>query len=124
MNDLIGLQYRWGARPSDGTNETDCFQLACEIRRRLGLVDISSEFAWTYEQYTAETLSRTRLIRWLLKRGERIKMARHGALALVAGGTSAALGTVVDHNLILISPGGSVISVPVSRASFHCFWVE
>ena len=63
MNDLIGLQYRWGARPSDGTNETDCFQLSCEVRRRLGLADVSSEFEWVYEEYTAETLSRMRLIR-------------------------------------------------------------
>ena len=58
MNDLIGLEYRWGAKPGDGSRQTDCFQLACEIRRRMGLSDLSEEFAWTYEQYSAETLKR------------------------------------------------------------------
>ena len=124
MNDLIGLQYRWGARPSDGTNETDCFQLACEIRKRLGLADISAEFAWVYGHYSPKTLRPSRLARWLLKRGKRIKMPRHGALALLADTENAALGTVLDHSLVLIAPGGSVVSVPANRVLFHCFWVE
>jgi len=124
MNDLIGLEYRWGAKPGDGSRQTDCFQLACEIRRRMGLSDLSEEFAWTYEQYSAETLKRSRLARWLLQRGERIKMARHGAMALIAKSNNAALGTVVGQRLVFIAPGGRVISAPTSRVLTHCFWVE
>ena len=44
MNDLIGLQYQWGARFADGKGYTDCFQLVCEIRKRLGLSDYSGKF--------------------------------------------------------------------------------
>ena len=35
MNDLIGLEYQWGAHFRDGRGKTDCFQLVCEIRERL-----------------------------------------------------------------------------------------
>jgi hypothetical protein len=55
MNDLIGLAYRWGCRPGDGTGCTDCFQLVCAVRRQLGLPDHAAQFEWVYREQTAET---------------------------------------------------------------------
>jgi hypothetical protein len=49
FNDLIGLPYQWGAAPWSG--KTDCFQLACEVHKRLGFADYSNQFEWVYELY-------------------------------------------------------------------------
>ena len=83
MNDLIGLEYQWGSHFRDGQGKTDCFQLVCEIRERIGLSDYSEKFAWAYESYTAESLKPARLARWLLGEGKRLKLPVHGAVALL-----------------------------------------
>ena len=124
MNDLIGLEYCWGAHPRDGRNKTDCFQLVCEIRTRLGLSDHSERFAWAYWWFTPETLKPRHVARWLLQSGKRIKMPRDGAVALLAEPENAALGTVVDGRVICIAPGGRVVSVPLERVKAYYFWVD
>lgn len=92
MNDLIGLEYCWGAHPRDGRNKTDCFQLVCEIRFRLGLSDYTEKFAWAYWLYNENTLKPRNMARWLLQEGERIKMPVTGAVALLKESNNAALG--------------------------------
>lgn len=124
MNDLIGLKYCWGARPSDGSGKTDCFQLVCEIRSRLGLSDYTESFAWAYWLYSPETLKPIHVARWLLKSGKRIKMPTDGAVALIARSKRPALGSVVDDRLIFIAPGESVVSLPLDRVKAYYFWVD
>jgi len=121
VNDLIGLEYRWAARPDDGA--TDCFQLMCEVRRRLGLSDYSERFAWVYEEYSPETLNSSSIARWLLQSGKRIRIAKSGVSALLAQ-RNPALGTVVDGDLIFISSGQKVIRVPVSRVKAYYFELD
>ncbi len=124
MNDLIGLEYRWGARFSDGKNETDCFQLVCEIRKRLGLSDYSDKFAWAYESYEPETFRPIRLAKWLLETGERLALPRHGAIALLADPTSPALGSVVEGSIVFISPGKRVVRASTNRVPAYYFWID
>lgn len=124
MNDLIGLEYCWGAHPRDGRNKTDCFQLVCEIRSRLGLSDYTEKFSWAYWLYSPETLKPTHMARWLLQEGERIKMPVTGAVALIKDTDNPALGTVTDQGLICIAPGKRVICIPTSRVSAYYFWVD
>jgi hypothetical protein len=124
MNDLIGLEYCWGASLRDGNNQTDCFQLVCEIRKRLGLSDYSDKFAWAYRSYSPKTLTPIRLARWLLEEGRRLKLPEHGAVALLADPTSPALGSVVDGSIVFISPGKRVVRIPASRASAYYFWID
>ncbi len=124
MNDLIGLEYCWGAHPNDGRNKTDCFQLVCEIRTRLGLSDHSERYSWAYWWFTPETLKPRHVVRWLLQSGKRLKMPEHGAVALIADPQNAALGTVIDGSLVFISPGKRVVRVPVGRVKAHYFWVD
>ena len=124
MNDLIGLEYQWGASFSEGQSKTDCFQLVCEVRKRLGLSDLGSRFAWAYESYTAQTLRPVRLARWLLQEGKRLKMPEHGAIALIADPTNPALGSVVKGSIVFIAPGKRVVRVPVSRVPAYFFWID
>lgn len=124
MNDLIGLQYQWGARFSNGEGKTDCFQLVCEIRQRLGLSELANKFSWVYESYTSETLRPVRLARWLLDEGKRLKLPEHGALALLADPTNPALGSVVEGSVVFIAPGKQVARAPVSRVSAYYFWID
>ena len=100
MNDLIGLEYCWGAHPKDGRNKTDFFQLVCEIRSRLGLSDYSEKFAWAYWLYAPDTLKPKTMARWLLQECKRIKMPITGAIALIKNPDNAALGTVTDQGPI------------------------
>ena len=111
MNDLIGLEYCWGAHPNDGRNKTDCFQLVCEIRTRLGLSDHSERYSWAYWWFTPKTLKPRHVARWLLQSGKRIKMPKDGAVALLSQAENAALGTVVDGRVICIAPGLSLIHI-------------
>ena len=124
MNDLIGLEYCWGAHPRDGRNKTDCFQLVCEIRTRLNMSDHSERFAWAYWWFTQETLNSRHVARWLLQSGKLIKVPKDGAVALLADPNNAALGTVVDQHVICIAPGGRVISLSVDRVKAYYFWVD
>tara|TARA_B100001093_G_scaffold433894_1_gene431080 strand:- start:596 stop:970 length:375 start_codon:yes stop_codon:yes gene_type:complete len=124
MNDLIGLEYQWGASFADGKGCTDCFQLVCEIRKRLGLSDYSSKFAWAYNSYTQDTFKPIRLAKWLLQAGRRLTLPEHGAVALLADPTSPALGSVVNNSVVFISAGKRVIRVPISRVSAYYFWID
>ncbi len=124
MNDLVGLEYCWGAHPRDGRNKTDCFQLVCEIRTRLGLSDHRERYSWAYWWFTAETLKPRHVARWLLQSGKRIKMPKDGAIALLSQADNAALGTVVNGQVICIAPGGRVVSLPVDRVKAYYFWVD
>ena len=124
MNDLIGLEYQWGASFADGTGCTDCFQLVCEVRKRLGLSDYSSKFEWAYGSYTQDTFKPIRLARWLLQTGRRLTLPEHGAVALLANPTSPALGSVVNGSVVFISAGKRVVRVPTSRVSAYYFWID
>lgn len=110
FNDLLLLTYRWGASPEDGSGHTDCFQLVCEVRRRLGLSDWAPRFAWAYDQFTEETLRPRRLLRWVLENGRRVWPPEPGDVVLVGGSAAAALGVVTpDQGLICIGPSHRVI---------------
>jgi hypothetical protein len=124
VNDLIGLRYGWGHRPSDGSGQTDCFQLTCEARRRLGMKDYEAQFSWVYEQYTDETFPRTKILRWLLQNGREISAPAVGAVLLLPGAAGAALGTVTDFGALFIGPGQSVIHVSTVPVEGRCFWME
>ena len=124
MNDLIGLEYQWGARYSDGLGKTDCFQLVCEIRKRLGLSDYTEKFCWAYEAYTPETFRPIRLAKWLLKTGKRLTLPKSGAVALLADPTSPALGTIVEESIVFISPGKRVVRINLNRVRAYYFWID
>jgi hypothetical protein len=119
MNDLIGLEYGWGHRPGDGSGKTDCFQLSCEVRRRLGLYDYSPSHEWVYDKYTEESFTSRALARLLLKNGARTKNIETGSIILFSE-LKAALGTITDHGIIYISPGGQVAHSSIDSSSFYC----
>jgi hypothetical protein len=123
MNDLVLLRYGWGHRPGDGSGLTDCFQLTCEVRRRLGLADYADRFAWVYERYDEATLPRSSIARWLLQHGERLTNPRPGAVALLPGASSVALGTVTEHGVIFLAPGQNVVHAPVPAGLARYFWM-
>ena len=124
MNDLIGLEYKWGASFADGSGYTDCFQLVCEVRKRLGLSDYSSKFQWAYDFYTQDTFKPIRLAKWLLQTGRRLTLPEHGAVALLADPTNPALGSVVDGSIVFISAGKRVVRIPAPRVSAYYFWID
>jgi len=124
MNDLIGLEYRWGSAFADGKGYTDCFQLVCEIRRRLGLSDYAGKFEWAYDSYTQDSFRPIRLARWLLETGTRLTLPVHGAVALLADPTTPALGSVVEDSIVFISAGKRVVSVSAQRVSAYYFWID
>lgn len=93
-NDLLFLRYGWGHAPGDGSGLTDCFQLVCEVRRRLGLRDYGPQFDWAYETYTEETLPRVRLMRWLLEHCSRVDTPQPGDLLLCQGQAAGAFAVV------------------------------
>jgi hypothetical protein len=118
MNDLIGLEYAWGHRPSDGTGKTDCFQLSCEVRKLLGMFSFANTYQWVYDQYTEDSLPNRQLMRFLLESGKRIEVPTVGAMALFSG-EKAALGTVTDYGIVFIAPGGRVVHAPVFNATYY-----
>lgn len=124
-NDLIGLEYGWGHRPGDGSNKTDCFQLACEVHRRLGYFDYSPAFSWVYTQYTDETFKRINLARWLLENGKRHRYAQLGSVVLLPTDVGAALGTYLDCETVLfIGPTHNVVKAALPAKTGHLFWME
>lgn len=115
FNDLTLLTYRWGASPEDGSGCTDCFQLVCEVRRRLGLTDWAPRFAWVYDQFTYETLRPRQLIRWVMTHGQKVASPEPGDITPIGGLTTAALGVITpNQGLIYISPGYRVVHVNFS----------
>lgn len=125
MNDLIGLAYGWGHAPWDGSGKTDCFQLTCEVRRRLQLKDYSRQFEWVYNDYTDDTFPRKLILRWLLEHGRRIEAPQAGAVALLPGTAGAALATVLeDGTLLFIAPSQNVVRSRLPNGTGQFFWME
>jgi hypothetical protein len=124
MNDLIGLAYGWNCRPNDGSGKTDCFQLTCEARRRMGLTDYADQFAWVYERYTETTLPQSSIARWLLENGQRLTEPKVGAVMLLKGQRIGALGTVTNHGVIFLSPGQNVVHAPIPNGMGRFFWMH
>ncbi len=124
MNDLIGLQYGWGHRPSDGSGRTDCFQLVCEVRDRLGLSDYRERFAWVYDRSTEQDVPRGLLVRWLLKHGSRLQGPWHGAVVLLPASAGGALGICVQDRALFIGAGQNVVQAPLPRGIGHFFWMK
>lgn len=124
VNDLIGLRYGWGHRPADQDGKTDCFQLVCEIHRRLGLADYSERFAWAYDKYAEGTLPAYRMARWLLQNGSRQHQPTAGSVVLLPVVARAALGTYIDGtSALFIGPDFSVIRAPLKPVG-HIFWMN
>jgi hypothetical protein len=124
MNDLIGLAYGWGCRPNDGSGKTDCFQITCEARRRMGLSDYADKFAWVYDNYEDNTFPRRLVIRWLLENGSRITQPTLGAVALLPGFSGAALGAVTHHGVLFLGGRQNVVHTPVPVGVGHYFWMQ
>jgi hypothetical protein len=125
LNDLIGLTYGWNHAPGDGSGKTDCFQLACEVRRRLGMSDYSERFAWVYTEFVDERFNRAKIARWLLQCGERLKLPVPGAVRLLPLEKGAALATyLADGTTIFLGPNGSVIRTLILDSFGYCFWMN
>ena len=124
-NDLTLLRYGWGYRPGDGSGLTDCFQLACEVHRRLGYSDYSAEFEWVYEKYTDKTLPRTQIAKWLLQNGTILSRSVPGAVVLLPASSGAALGTLLeDGSSIVIGPLHNVVRARIPESSSRMFWMN
>jgi len=124
-NDLIGLKYGWGYAPGDGSGQTDCFQLACEVHKRLGFADYTAQFAWVYADYQDETFPRVKIARWLLENGHRLNTPKTGAIVLLPGSVGAALGTVMeDGTTVFIGPNQTVIRLALPVDSGNYFWMN
>jgi hypothetical protein len=121
-NDLIGLPYQWGAAPWSG--KTDCFQLACEVHKRLGFADYTDRFEWVYELYDESTFPKPLLVRWMLQNGSRMKQPRPGAVALLPASIVSALGTIVEDGALFLSPVGTVIRASLPSGIGHYFWMN
>jgi hypothetical protein len=115
MNNFIGLQYKWQHKPSDNTGFTDCFQLVCEARSKLGLFNHSALFDWVYDQYTESTFSSQLLMRLLLQQGKRVDCPSIGDVALLQS-ERGALGTVTDHGILYIAPRRTVAHSPIHKS--------
>ena len=120
MNDLIGLSYRWGCRPGDGTGNTDCFQLVCAVRRRLGLPDHAAQFEWVYREHTPQTFGLLHLRRLLAMMADPVATALPGDPILLDG-AAAALGVAVDSGVMFIAPGQSVVMTPLPQGAGQCY---
>ena len=125
LNDLTGLKYGWNHAPGDGSGMTDCFQLACEVRRRLGMSDYSDRFAWVYTEFLDEQFNRAKIARWLLQYGKRLSVPVPGAVRLLPAEEGAALATYLDDGTtILLGPSGSVIRTQILETAGYCFWMN
>lgn len=119
FNDLLGLRYRYGASPEDGSGFTDCFQLVCTVRRRLGLSDWAPRFAWVYEQFP-EGVTYRQLFRWVLENGDEYFLPKPGNVFLV-NEQDAALGVVTPEGLLYISTHRQVVHPRLPVMDFRSF---
>lgn len=125
FNDLVTLRYGWNHRPDDGSGMTDCFQLSCEVRRRMGLRELAESFAWVYQRYNEVNFPRHLVLRWLHREGAEILEPQIGAMAYLPTQTGmVALGTTTEHGLIFIAPGQNVVHAPVSIGLARYFWMD
>jgi len=124
-NDLIGLEYGWGNKPGDGSGRTDCFQLVCEMQRRLGLPDYSAKFAWVYDRFTDETFNRRSIVRWLFENGNRQHQALAGSVVALPASNTTALGTYLeDGSVLFIGAGRNVVRTTVPNLTGRLFWMN
>lgn len=120
MNDLVGLQYKWGANPDVEHGFTDCFQLFCAVRRRLGLHDYVEDFTFAYEQYDEASFCFVRMARWMLSNAREIESPRPGCLAMMKG--RAALATMTPDAIICIAPKGRSVKIPLASKQHNLRW--
>jgi hypothetical protein len=123
-NDLIGLRYRWGASPQNGDGFTDCFQLVCEVHRRLSLKNYATAFDWVYKTYTENTFRKGLLVRWVIQNGRRQRQPQTGSVVLLPAAVGSALGTIVEDGTLFLSPGGTAIKAPLPTDVGHFFWMQ
>mgnify|MGYP007019973068 CR=1 FL=1 len=103
INDLIGLDYKAGARYAPNCSCIDCFALLCEARRRLGLKDYEDEFQWVYE---SKRLSVKAIIKAMQKIATKTDCPRDGDMAIMGGGLhSLSVGVVVNGGILTIAHG-------------------
>lgn len=121
MNDLIGLEYQWGASPDDGNGKSDCFQLCCTIRRRLKLKDYAPSFTWAYEQYNETNFSPRLLMRWLKENCSPIESLQDGDVGMFT--KKAALITIANGRAFCIAPRGRSVSIECNECVLpHVHW--
>jgi hypothetical protein len=120
--DLVGMPYRWGHSPEDGSGFTDCFGLACTMRRRLELSDYYPRFAWVYAEHTETSLPPGRILRWVLEHSAPCP-PRPGAIAVLPA-RCGALATCTDSGIICIGPGQNVIHVPLPPRTYRTYWLR
>lgn len=124
-NDLIGLEYGWGHAPGDGSGKTDCFQLACEIHKRLGFGDYTAKFQWVYDEYDDKTFPRSKIARWMLANGTRLAAPTPGAVMLLPVQTGAAMASYLeDGTTIYIGPMQTVLRIALPATTGHLFWMD
>lgn len=126
FNDLVALRYGWGHSPDDGSGMTDCFQLVCEVRRRMGLRELADDFKWVYQRYNEVSFPRANVLRWLYKEGRETQERIPGTLAYLPTDRGAvALGACTEDGLIFIAPGQNVVHVPGNISSLaRLFWMD
>jgi hypothetical protein len=114
FNDLVGLPFRWGARPARD-HATDCFQLVAEGLARYGRGDWSPRFDWVYQEY-GERLPCTLIYRLVVLHGQRVKSASPGIVGYLPTDGRGALALCTDHGLLFIGPGERVVHAPAAAA--------
>lgn len=127
VGDLLGLEYQWGAHPSQGNGFTDCFALSMEIRRRAGLHDFYPDFQWVYDEYETEGVGGKQILRWIWEKGKKIKEPRLGAVFRGPSyGQAIALAAVVSsQEAIMIGPSKRVIMAPLAKVTKgHFYWAD
>lgn len=109
---LLGLRYKFGAKPSDGNNETDCFALVCEARRELKLYDYEQDFQWAYEREQCRSTVKA-LLRQLSDIAFETTEPKDGDVALLSmNDAQIGLGTVIANGYLTIRQQGSSFWTP------------
>jgi hypothetical protein len=117
INDLIGLNYKAGARYFDGCAEIDCFALLCETRRRLGLYDYEAEFQWVYEE---EKLPVRKIVKAMQLIATEISDPINGDMAIMSGGMHRlSVGVVINGGILTIAHGMKSFWSPMRKARFY-----
>jgi len=118
INDLIGLDYKAGARYFPGCSHIDCFALFCEARRRLGLFDYENDFQWVYE---TEKLPTKAIIKAMRTIAEKTDQPKDGDLAVIGGGLHRlGVGVVINGGILTIGHGIKSFWAPsLMNASFY-----
>lgn len=111
-NKLLGLRYKFGARPGDGNNETDCFALVCEARRELKLHDYEADFQWAYKREQCRSTVKA-ILRQLSDIALEVTESKDGDVALVSiNDKQLGLGTVISNGYLTIRQQGSSFWTP------------